>query len=197
MELAFGARLPGSTHLQLQKLNPATTRTTEQPATTSNKRGCHYHGAPPVLLRANLRALASPTRTYSPQVARPPAPGGGYSPHKTDGHSLRLATSPRFKIGCHPPTRIRLPPTRTRIRPGMPKLTALLARHVPINSTRTRSHTAMTTPQFHRVPSQDTHTKPPASTDRDTVSRPLGSGDQTDLSTKAATRPTVWGALPT
>ena len=101
MELAFGARLPGSTHLQLQKLNPATTRTTEQPATTSNKRGCHYHGAPPVLLRANLHALASPTRTYSPQVAKPPTPGG-YSPHKTDGHSLRLATFPRSKIGCHP-----------------------------------------------------------------------------------------------
>ena len=47
-----------------------------KPATTSNKRGCHYHGAPPVLLRANLHALASPTRTYSPQVARPPTPGG-------------------------------------------------------------------------------------------------------------------------
>ena len=103
---------------------------------------------------------------------------------------------PRSKIGCHPPTRIRLPPTRTRIRPGMPRLTALLARHVPINSTRTRSHTEMTTPQFHRVPSQDTHTKSPASTDRHTVSRPLGSGDQTDLSTKAATRPTVWGHYP-
>ena len=101
MELAFGARLPGPTHLQLRKLNLATTRTTEQPARTPNKRSYHYHGAPPVLPRANLYALASPTRTYSLQVPRSPTPGG-YSPHKTDGHSLRLATFPRSRIGCHP-----------------------------------------------------------------------------------------------
>ena len=96
MELAFGARLPGPTHLQLQKFNPATTRTTEQPARTPNKRGYHYHGAPPVLPRANLYALASPTRTCSLQVPRPPTPGNVYHTKLMGTHSdLLLSHGPR------------------------------------------------------------------------------------------------------
>ena len=109
LELAFRARLQGSTHLQLQKLNPATTRTTEQPARTPNKRGYHYHGAPPVLPRANLYALASPTRTYSLQVPRSPTPGDVYHTKLMGTHSdLLLSHGPRS--GATPPTRTRLPP---------------------------------------------------------------------------------------
>ena len=54
-----------------------------------------------MLPRANLYALAPPTRTYTLQVPRSPTPGDSYHMRLMGTHSDSLFP-PRSKIGCHP-----------------------------------------------------------------------------------------------
>ena len=191
MELAFGARLPGPTHLQLQRLNLATTRTTKQPARTPNKGAvtttaltrCR-HG--PTFMRWPCQLGPTHSKCQGPQRR-------GIFTTQIDGHSLRLATPPHGpRSGASPPTRTRLPPTRTRIRPGVPRLAALPARHGPTNSIRPRSpHNNDNTPRSRGYPVK---ILTPSRRPLQTATRSAGHSDletQTDLSTKAATRPAV------
>ena len=138
------------------------------------------------LHEANLYARASPTRIYALQVPRCRRRGELATQNSLGIHSdLLLSYGPRS--GATPPTRIRLPPTWTRIRPG--KVRPDQQHTVP------GARASMITSQIYRVLSQDTHTKPPASTNYDTTSRPLTDSDQetqADQSTKAATQPAVW-----
>ena len=174
---------------KLDELNLATTRTTEQPARTPNKRGAVTTMALTRCrrpTRANLYALASLTRIYSLRVARCRR-RGELATQKLIGHSLRPAAQLRPKIGCHPAdsdqTTSNMDPDKAR--QGAPRPTA----YGP------GARASMITSQIYRVPSQDTHTEPPASTNYDTTSRPLTDSDQetqADQSTEAATQPAVW-----
>ena len=64
MELAFGARLPGHTHLQLHELNPALTRTTELPIEAPQRLG--------TILRCSTRlaSLYGPTSWVPASLTR-------------------------------------------------------------------------------------------------------------------------------
>ena len=192
MELAFGARLPGSTHLQLQgSTQQRLGQRSSPPEHPTKKGGCHYHGALPVLPRANLYALASPTRTYSLQVPRSPTPGDIYHTKLMGTHS-DLLLPPRSKIGCHPadsdqatsntdPDKARRAQTRCASR-------------------KARSDQQHTDPEPHnndntpRSIGYPVKILIPSRRPLQTATRSAGHSDletQTDLSTKAATRPAI------
>ena len=189
MELAFRARLPGPIHLQTRRAQPGDDSDNGAARqNTQQKRGCHYHGAHPVLTPSTgqpLCASLTDSDLLTPS-AKVPTPRRTCHP-KLIGHSLRLAAHLRPKIGCHPADSDQ---TTSNMDPDKARQGALRP-----TAYGPGARASMITSQIYRVLSQDTHTEPPASTNYDTTSRPLTDSDQetqTDQSTKAATQPAVW-----
>ena len=139
MELAFGARLPGHTHLQLHELNPASTRITELPVGAPQQWPGTIPRCSPGLatpLRTNLRVPASPTRIHACPSTEVPTPSD-YVIYNLGAHSdLPLLYGP--SSGASPSTRIRIPnkgsdkARRTRIRLTSPWATLW----APVSPTR-------------------------------------------------------------
>ena len=132
MELAFGARLPGHTHLQLHELNPASTLRTELPIGAPQQWFDTIPRRSPGLadpLRANLRMTASPTRIHANPSTEAPTPSD-YVIYNPGAHSdLPLLNGP--SPGASPPTRIRIPQHRLRQGPAHSGLQHLPLGHSP------------------------------------------------------------------
>ena len=119
MELAFGARLPGHTHLQLHELNPASTRITELPVGAPQQWPGTIPRCSPGLatpLRTNLRVPASPTRIHASPSIEVPTPSD-YVIYNLGAHSdLPLLYGP--SSGASTSTRIQIPQHRVRQGPA-------------------------------------------------------------------------------
>ena len=167
-----------------------------KPATTSNKRGGHYHGAPPGAATGQPPCASLTDSDLLTPSGKAPNTRGIFTTQNRWGLT-QTCYFPAVQDWVPPadPDQTTSNTDPDKARRAQTHCASRKARSDQ-QHTDPEPHSNDNTPQIHRVPSQDTHTKPPASTDRDTASRPLGSGDQTDLSTKAATRPTVWGHYP-
>ena len=151
MELAFRARLPGPIHLQTRRAQPGDDSDNGAARqNTQQKRGCHYHGAHPVLTPYTgqpLCASLTDSDLLTPS-AKVQTPRRTCHP-KLIGHSLRPAAQLRPKIGCHPAdsdqTTSNMDPDKAR--QGAPRPTA----YGP------RARASMITSQSYRVLSQDTY----------------------------------------
>ena len=110
MELAFGARLPGLTHLQLHEFNPTSTQTTEQPTEAPQQWLDAIPLCSPGLAAphwANLRMTASPTQIHANPSSKEPTPSDCVS-YNLDAHpDLPLLNGPSPGVG--PLTRIQIP----------------------------------------------------------------------------------------
>ena len=127
----------------------------------------HYHGAHPVVPPFTGYPICASIADSDLLTPSSKVPTSRRICHPNSGAFTQTCCSTYGpSSGAIPPTRIRLPPTWTRIRPGVLGPATSPAGHALTNSIRSRSQHNKDDTQTHRVPSQDTprNHRPPQTT---------------------------------